>query len=49
MTIHELWYDERLYAGEDWWEEILRRLEWCEGFIYLISRTLWHQNIAKKS
>lgn len=34
---HELWYDQRLYAGQDWWDEILRRLEWCDGFIYLIS------------
>jgi hypothetical protein len=37
LNIHELWYDQRLYAGQDWWQEILRRLEWCEGFIYLLS------------
>lgn len=37
LDVHELWYDQRLYAGEDWWNEIKRRLDWCEGFIYLLS------------
>ncbi len=35
--LHEVWYDQRLYAGTHWWNEILRRLDWCEGFVYLIS------------
>lgn len=37
LEIHEIWYDQRLYAGQDWWSEILLRLEWCEGFVYLMS------------
>jgi len=37
LEIHELWYDQRLYAGQQWWKEILRRLDWCEGFVYLMS------------
>lgn len=37
LEIHDTWYDQRLYAGQDWWKEILRRLDWCEGFIYLLS------------
>jgi formylglycine-generating enzyme required for sulfatase activity len=37
LEVHEIWYDHRLYAGQQWWKEILRRLEWCEGFIYLLS------------
>lgn len=37
MRAHEVWYDQRLYAGQDWWKEILRRLEWCEAFLYLLS------------
>lgn len=37
LDIHDVWYDQRLYAGLNWWNEILRRLEWCEGFIYLLS------------
>lgn len=37
LDVHETWYDQRLHAGKDWWKEILRRLDWCEGFIYLLS------------
>lgn len=35
LTAHDVWFDQRFYAGDKWWDEILRRLEWCEGFIYL--------------
>jgi formylglycine-generating enzyme required for sulfatase activity len=34
---HEVWYDSRVFAGQDWWKEILSRVEWCEGFVYLLS------------
>lgn len=34
---HDIWYDQRLYAGTNWWHEIYRRLEWCEGFLWLLS------------
>ncbi len=37
LEVHEVWYDQRLYAGQNWWKEILRRLDWCEGFVYLLS------------
>ncbi|MBK8032483.1 MAG: SUMF1/EgtB/PvdO family nonheme iron enzyme [Chloroflexi bacterium] len=37
LDIHSTWFDQRLYAGQHWWREILRRLDWCEGFIYLLS------------
>ncbi|MBI5669305.1 MAG: SUMF1/EgtB/PvdO family nonheme iron enzyme [Chloroflexi bacterium] len=37
LEAHEIWYDQRLYAGQHWWKEILRRLDWCEGFVYLLS------------
>ena len=37
LDVHEYWYDQRLYAGQEWWKEILSRLDWCEGFIYLMS------------
>ena len=37
--VHEAWYDERLFAGQDWWGEIQRRLHWCDGFVYLLSHT----------
>ena len=37
LRAHEVWYDQRLYGGQDWWKEIQRRLAWCEVFIYLLS------------
>lgn len=37
LDVHDVWFDDRLYAGQDWWKEILRRLDWCEGFVYLLS------------
>ena len=37
MHAHDVWYDQRLYAGQEWWKEILRRLDWCDLFIYLLS------------
>lgn len=37
LDFHDVWFDQRLYAGQRWWKEILNRLEWCEGFIYLLS------------
>ncbi len=37
LEVHEVWYDQRLYAGQNWWQEILRRLDWSEGFLYLLS------------
>ncbi len=37
LDVHDVWYDNRLHAGQQWWEEIQRRLEWCEGVIYLLS------------
>ena len=36
-AVHEVWYDENLLAGQDWWDRIQEKLEWCEGFIYLLS------------
>lgn len=37
LDVHDVWYDQRLYAGQAWWQEILRRLDWCECFIFLLS------------
>lgn len=37
MHAHDVWYDQRLYAGQHWWKEILRRLDWCDVFIFLLS------------
>jgi len=37
LDIHEVWYDQRLRVGANWWKQILKRLDWCEVFIYLLS------------
>ena len=37
LSVHNVWYDQRLYAGQNWWSEILRRLDWCDALIYLLS------------
>jgi hypothetical protein len=34
---HEVFVDDRFYAGDDWWEIILDRLAWCDVLIFLIS------------
>jgi formylglycine-generating enzyme required for sulfatase activity len=37
LDVHDVWYDHRLHAGQQWWDEILKELEWCEGLVYLLS------------
>lgn len=37
LDAHEVWYDQNLRGGEEWWLRILDRLTWCEGVIYLLS------------
>ncbi len=37
LHAHDVWYDQRLNTGQDWWKEILRRLDWCDLFVYLLS------------
>ncbi|MEO1256111.1 MAG: TIR domain-containing protein, partial [Bacteroidota bacterium] len=32
-----VWYDEHIYGGDDWWEMILSQIADCDLFIYLIS------------
>jgi formylglycine-generating enzyme required for sulfatase activity len=34
---HDVWYDRRLYAGDAWWDEIVQRIDWCDGFVFLMS------------
>ena len=37
LDIHDVWFDNRLQAGQEWWDQIRRRLDWCDVFIYLLS------------
>jgi formylglycine-generating enzyme required for sulfatase activity len=48
LDVHEIWFDQRLYAGQNWWKEILRRLDWCEGFLYLLSPESVSSDYCKK-
>ena len=34
---HDVWYDNSLHGGEDWWRHILRQIDACDVFIFLIS------------
>lgn len=37
LNIYDVWYDQRLHVGQKWWDEIVHRLEWTDGFVYLMS------------
>jgi integrase/recombinase XerD len=37
LQAHEVWYDQKVWGGQRWWDEILKRIEWSEGFIFLLS------------
>jgi len=37
LDVHEVWFDQRLRAGQQWWDEILHQLDWCHGYVYLLS------------
>jgi hypothetical protein len=35
---YETWVDSSLRGGQDWWEEILRRIADCDAFLPIISQ-----------
>ncbi len=37
LDMHTVWYDQRLHIGQKWWDQIVWRLNWCDGMIYLLS------------
>ena len=37
LDMHDVWLDQRLHIGQKWWDEIVKRLHDCEGFVYLVS------------
>ncbi len=37
LDVHDVWYDQRLHAGQKWWDEIIKHLDRSEGFVYLLS------------
>ena len=34
---HDVWFDEQLLGGTDWWQEILRRIRGAHVFLFAIS------------
>src|SRR5689334_9997993 len=34
---HSTWYDGSLHGGDHWWQEILKQIDQCDIFIYLLS------------
>ena len=34
---HEVWLDQDLGGGQDWWDEILARIRWCDAFLPVLS------------
>ncbi|HEY4607619.1 MAG TPA: toll/interleukin-1 receptor domain-containing protein, partial [Ilumatobacteraceae bacterium] len=34
-----VWLDESLHGGQIWWEEILRQVRQCNGFVLAVSAT----------
>lgn len=37
LEAHEVWFDQNLRGGEEWWHRILDRIDWCQGLVYLLS------------
>ncbi|MEJ2148737.1 MAG: toll/interleukin-1 receptor domain-containing protein [Chloroflexota bacterium] len=35
---HDVWYDQDMIAGQVWSETIRQRLDWCECFVFVLSR-----------
>jgi hypothetical protein len=38
LDAHDIRYDQRMYTGQQWWNQIVEMLNWCDGLILLISR-----------
>jgi hypothetical protein len=36
-SVNDVWHDQRLAAGQEWWREIESKVKWCDCFIYLLS------------
>lgn len=37
LAPYHVWYDLHIKAGQDWWQEILKHIEWCDVFVLLVS------------
>jgi len=37
MNSFDVWYDGRILVGDEWWAEIIKQLQRCDCFVYLLS------------
>jgi TIR domain len=44
----EIWHDSSLHGGQDWWNEILRRIADCDTFIAIISREALNSTACRR-
>lgn len=44
----DTWHDSSLHGGQDWWEEILRRIADCDTFIAIISRDALNSTACRR-
>jgi streptogramin lyase len=44
----DIWHDSSLHGGQDWWEEILRRIAACDTFIAIISRDALNSTACRR-
>lgn len=44
----EIWHDSSLHGGQDWWNEILRRIADCDTFIAIISREVLNSTACRR-
>lgn len=44
----DTWHDSSLHGGQDWWEEILRRIAECDTFIAIISRDALNSTACRR-
>src|ERR687894_188243 len=43
---HEVWFDQRLNGGQDWWDLILQRIRQCDVMIVAVSPALLESDAA---
>lgn len=48
MLNHEVWFDQRLNGGQDWWDRILQRIRECDVMIIAVSPALLESDAAVK-
>ena len=37
LDVHDVWYDHRISSGQVWWNDILKRLDWCQRLVFCFS------------